>query len=120
MSGECRLAQKRAGGGWPRSCPICGLSKTCQRGLEEVQLANGRFEIREARERTPACERCRFWRDKLSNAGECRRRAPEVLPGAAGSHGRTVDFLTVASRFPETHKADWCGEFEPAAKGDAA
>ncbi len=113
----CKLEQKRARGTWPRSCPICHWSKTCARGLEEVELPNGRFEIRTAHERAPACEMCRFWVPGTNPFGECRRRAPVAREPNTGP-GRATNYTHVASRFPETVRQDWCGEYEPRAKGE--
>ena len=56
---------------------------------------------------TSVCSACKHWSHQASaEQGECRRHAPQTLVF-------TIDSKTqFESRFPITHSADWCGEFE--------
>ena len=79
------------------------------------------------------CNRCRFWHEVMEfrdpndanwGFGWCRRKPPTVVdaivkavvpPPAYGNH---VDLdldavnMIAAAKWPSTHSADWCGEFE--------
>jgi len=118
MTDRCRLALQLAGLPYPRTCPTCGLSKTCAEGHETAQLPGGSFAVRPTRARSPACERCRFWVANTNPFGECRRRAPAPT-GRGYEEQRSTAYTRASSRFPETVKTDWCGDFEPLAKGES-
>lgn len=117
MTDRCRLSLQLAGLPFPKTCPTCGLSKTCLEGHEQVQLPSGSFTVRPSRERSPACERCRFWIAGTHPHGECRRRAPVPTDKSYGEL-RATHYTHAASRFPQTVTRDWCGEYEPRAKGE--
>ena len=56
---------------------------------------------------TKACEACAYWNTMDGKKGECRRHAPQTIAFEVD------DDVRVESRFPETSKEDWCGDFSP-------
>lgn len=71
-------------------------------------------------ERVPGreCQSCRYYvyRADYDDAGECRRRSPQVYPcsvTAWQSEGFHAD-VDASAKFPPVGNADWCGEFEHA------
>lgn len=58
---------------------------------------------------TESCQSCIYWLDHEGDGEECkglcRKNPPKVFI-------IDRDYLTLQTRFPETHKDDWCGEFE--------
>lgn len=55
---------------------------------------------------TKTCTGCAHWKATGTDAGECRRSAPQLI-------SFTVDAETkIESRFPETAGSDWCGDYE--------
>lgn len=70
-----------------------------------------------------SCQDCRYWVATITADGiygiggphtdgsvsECRRFAPT----ACDSDRRARMYPNASRVFPETHRADWCGEFEP-------
>lgn len=67
-------------------------------------------------ERAERCDGCKFWRatedEPPSPEGWCQRHAPrpEIIPGYRES-GVASEYVV----WPLTMRADWCGEFQPAA-----
>lgn len=61
------------------------------------------------------CGTCRFWKSPAGKINECRIRAPQTvaqIDGYNGDAGLCIDTRLV-TRWPETHREDWCGEWEP-------
>lgn len=56
------------------------------------------------------CEKCRFYRETLSERGLCKRRSPvRVRQTYKDETDSECYFVAV---WPEVEKTDWCGEFE--------
>ena len=55
---------------------------------------------------TKACAQCIHWNETESEAGECRRHAPQMIAFEVDEDVR------VESHFPVTAADDWCGDFE--------
>jgi hypothetical protein len=55
-----------------------------------------------------ACGSCRYWKPGESDAGQCRRHAPQSI---VFDVDETLQFQ---SRFPETATDDWCGDYQRA------
>jgi len=64
------------------------------------------FTTMKTKNATRACQACAFWNELESDAGECRRHAPQTL---AFEVDEEVKF---ESMFPVTAGDDWCGDFE--------
>ena len=54
------------------------------------------------------CFRCKHWKHKADDTGECRRYAP--MPYAFGF--APVVGSPARATWPMTHRQDYCGEFE--------
>ena len=64
------------------------------------------FTAMKTKTTTRACQACAFWNELESDAGECRRHAPQTV---AFEVDEEVKF---ESMFPVTAGDDWCGDFE--------
>lgn len=61
--------------------------------------------------RTPGiCGDCRFWDDKGTEYGACRRYAPRA---AVRPDTPTDELAEAPPLWPRTYHEDWCGEHEP-------
>ena len=64
------------------------------------------FTTMKTKTATRACQACAYWNPFESDAGECRRHAPQTV---AFEVDEEVKF---ESMFPVTAGDDWCGDFE--------
>jgi hypothetical protein len=70
---------------------------------------------------TERCDTCRFWKkdpeDEREGVGECHRMPPQMIADSDYllSIGDTSSPIT--GFFPETLHWEWCGEWQPEAKG---
>jgi hypothetical protein len=61
-------------------------------------------------EQKEQCKDCRFWQFMQNERGICRRNSPVARDMQMGEDGRSVVYRV---SWPETHEADWCGDFQP-------
>ena len=54
------------------------------------------------------CGNCRFWESAGRPSGRCRRVPPVIVSQLVDEEMPDMEWAT---RFPETDKTDWCGEF---------
>ena len=71
-------------------------------------------------EQAEFCKSCRYWQLLETSRGICRRNSPLPRDQELGQDGRSVVYRV---SWPETHEADWCGEFQarfnpPGASGE--
>ena len=61
-------------------------------------------------EQIERCKNCRFWQVLQDGHGICRKNSPVPRDQELGEDGRSVVYRV---SWPETHEADWCGDFQP-------
>jgi hypothetical protein len=74
-------------------------------GSKDIQASGLMTDLSEPIE---SCKTCRFWQFLEPGRGICRRNSPLPRDQEMGKDGRSVVYRV---SWPETHEADWCGEF---------